>query len=202
VHLTGGGGGGGGVSTSNVLMLMLYWQGRRNDVWARGADFRGRALLNWYILRDICKTSGVELRLIMFSIYWMIGVCEGVLRQAIVLSLKLDDCLPLLVKGNGGGCSSCPPPPRAFFKDFPVGGIFGKGTFLWDNISEGDSNGWRPRVWPIYHAWKLGGEIWNLKRGNAIFCILRSKFALKFMLTMLVFEIKEGKKCTKSKKEY
>jgi hypothetical protein len=30
--------------------------------------------LNWYILRDVCKTSGVELRLIMFSIYWMIGM--------------------------------------------------------------------------------------------------------------------------------
>jgi hypothetical protein len=49
-------------------------QGRRNDVKARGADFRERALLNWYILRDVFKTSGVELRLIMFSIYWMIGV--------------------------------------------------------------------------------------------------------------------------------
>jgi hypothetical protein len=24
-----------------------------------GADFRERALLNWYILRDVCKTSGV-----------------------------------------------------------------------------------------------------------------------------------------------
>jgi hypothetical protein len=52
-------------------------QGRRNDVKARGADFRERALLNWYILRDVCKTSGVELRLIMFSIYWMIGVWGG-----------------------------------------------------------------------------------------------------------------------------
>jgi hypothetical protein len=37
---------------------------------------------------------------------------------------------------------------------------------------------------------------------GSISCILRSKFALKFMLTKLVFEIKEGKKCTKSKKEY
>jgi hypothetical protein len=46
-----------------------YDQGSRNDVKARGADFRER-----YILRDVCKTSGVELRLIMFSIYWMIGV--------------------------------------------------------------------------------------------------------------------------------
>jgi hypothetical protein len=52
-------------------------QGRRNDVKARGADFRERALLNWYILRDVCKTSGVELRLIIFSIYWMIGVWGG-----------------------------------------------------------------------------------------------------------------------------
>ena len=53
-----------------------YYQGRRNDVKARGADFRERALLNLYILRDVFKTSGVELRLIMFSrsIYWMIGV--------------------------------------------------------------------------------------------------------------------------------
>jgi hypothetical protein len=49
-------------------------QGRRNDVKARGTDFRERALLNWYILRDVCKTSGVEFVLIMFSIYWMIGV--------------------------------------------------------------------------------------------------------------------------------
>jgi hypothetical protein len=54
-----------------------YRQGRRNDVKARGADFRERALLNWYFLRDVCKTSGVELRLIMFSIYWMIGVWGG-----------------------------------------------------------------------------------------------------------------------------
>jgi hypothetical protein len=30
-----------------------------------------------YILRDVFKTSGVELRLIMFSIYWMIGVWGG-----------------------------------------------------------------------------------------------------------------------------
>jgi hypothetical protein len=53
-------------------------QGPRNDVKARGADFRERAHLNWYFLRDVCKTSGVELRLIMFSsIYWMIGVWGG-----------------------------------------------------------------------------------------------------------------------------
>jgi hypothetical protein len=54
-------------------------QGRRNDVKARGADFRERALLNWYILRDVCKASGVELCqcLIMFSIYWMIGMWGG-----------------------------------------------------------------------------------------------------------------------------
>ena len=42
-----------------------------------GANLRERALLNWYILRDVCKTSEVELRLIMFSIYWMIGVRGG-----------------------------------------------------------------------------------------------------------------------------
>jgi hypothetical protein len=29
------------------------------------------------LLRNVCKTSGVELRLIMFSIYWMIGVWGG-----------------------------------------------------------------------------------------------------------------------------
>ena len=29
---------------------------------------------------------------------------------------------------------------RAFFKNFPVGGIFWKGTFLWDNILVGDSH--------------------------------------------------------------
>jgi hypothetical protein len=50
---------------------------RQNDVKARGADFRERALLNWYILRDVCKASEVELRLIMFSIYWMIEVRGG-----------------------------------------------------------------------------------------------------------------------------
>jgi hypothetical protein len=57
--------------------VLGHQQGRRNDVKARGTDFRERALLNWYILRDVCKTSGVELRLIMFSIYWMIGVWGG-----------------------------------------------------------------------------------------------------------------------------
>ena len=56
-----------------LLESCTYRQGRRNDVKARGADFRERALLNLYILRDVCKT-GVELRLIMFSIYWAIGV--------------------------------------------------------------------------------------------------------------------------------
>jgi hypothetical protein len=44
---------------------------------ARGADFRERAVFNWYILRDVCKTPGVELHLVMFSIDWMIGVWGG-----------------------------------------------------------------------------------------------------------------------------
>jgi hypothetical protein len=48
----------------------------------------------------------------------------------------------------------------------------------------------------------MNGGFGGVKHGNAISCILRSKFALKFMLTILVFEIKEGKKCTKNKKEY
>jgi hypothetical protein len=70
----------------SYLSLLLYLshqdpfrmhQGCRNNVKARGPDFRERALLNWYILRNVCKTSGVELRLIMFSIYWMIGVWGG-----------------------------------------------------------------------------------------------------------------------------
>jgi hypothetical protein len=61
-----------------LTAVLCFRQGRRNDVKARGgADFRERALLSWYILRDVCKTSGVELRLIMFSIYWMIGVWRG-----------------------------------------------------------------------------------------------------------------------------
>ena len=56
-------------------VLLNNNQGLRNDVKARGADFHEKPLLNCrYILRDVCKTSGVELRLIMFSIYWMIGV--------------------------------------------------------------------------------------------------------------------------------
>jgi hypothetical protein len=67
-------------------LLQYCIQGRRNDVKARVADFRERTLLNWYILRDVCKTLGVELRLIMFSIDWMIGVWG-------VLFLKLDDCI-------------------------------------------------------------------------------------------------------------
>jgi hypothetical protein len=116
-------------------------QGRRNDVKARRADFRERALLNWYFLRDVCKTSGVELRLIMFSIYWMIGVWGGFpqgdcailearwlhflrflkqIRKRIALTIRYFPKailwieraplppLPLLVKGNGGGC----PPPQ------------------------------------------------------------------------------------------
>jgi hypothetical protein len=42
-----------------------------------------------------------------------------------------------------------------------VGGIFWKGTFLWDNILGGDSNGWGPRV---YHAWMGAGvEIWSME---------------------------------------
>ena len=51
-----------------------------------------------------------------------------------------------------------------------------------------------------------GGGVWvstpaeNFKHENAISCILRSKFALKFMLTILVFEIKEGKRAQKVKK--
>jgi hypothetical protein len=66
------------VLTRYDVILCIYNQGRRNDVKARGgADFRERALLDWYILRDVCKTSGVELRLIMFSIYWMIWVWGG-----------------------------------------------------------------------------------------------------------------------------
>jgi hypothetical protein len=31
--------------------VKAYFQGRRNDAKAKGADFRERALLNWYILR-------------------------------------------------------------------------------------------------------------------------------------------------------
>jgi hypothetical protein len=65
------------VIEQNGTVNLTYCQGRRNDVKARVADFRERALLNWYILRDVCKTSGVELFLIMFSIYWIIGVWGG-----------------------------------------------------------------------------------------------------------------------------
>jgi hypothetical protein len=60
---------------SSKLFEIRDRQGRRSDVKAGGgADLRERALLNSYILRDVCKTWEVELRLIMFSIYWMIGV--------------------------------------------------------------------------------------------------------------------------------
>ena len=37
-------------------------------MWRQGWHIRQRALSNWYILRDVCKTSGVQLPLIMFSI--------------------------------------------------------------------------------------------------------------------------------------
>jgi hypothetical protein len=88
---------------------------------------------------------------------------------------------------------------RAFFKDFPVGGggIFWKGTFLWDNVLEGDSNVWRPRVLPIYHAW-MGG-VWGSTPPENFWipemsfpAFWASKFAPKFMLTLLVFEINKG----------
>jgi hypothetical protein len=83
-----------------------------------------------------------------------------------------------------------------FLRIFPWGGIFWKGTFLWDNILEGVSNGWRPRVWPIYHAW-MGGvfEIWITEMSFPAFWA--SKFAPKFMLTILVFEINKGKNAQK-----
>ena len=68
---------------SNVLLnnsiLAIYGQGRRNDVKARGGgrfSWKGTFELI-YILRDVCKTSRIELRLIVFSIYWMIGVWRG-----------------------------------------------------------------------------------------------------------------------------
>jgi hypothetical protein len=77
-------------------------------------------------------------------------------------------------------------PTGPFLRIFPWGGIFWKGTFLWDNILEGDSNGWRPRVWPIYYAW-MGGvwgstppeNFWNLNPGNVISCILSIQICSK-----------------------
>jgi hypothetical protein len=91
-------------------------------------------------------------------------------------------------------------PTGPFLRIFPWGGIFWKGTFLWDNILEGDSNGWRPRVWPIYYAW-MGGvwslifEIWIPEMSFPAFWA--SKFAPKFMLTLLVFEMNKGKNAQK-----
>jgi hypothetical protein len=61
--------------------LYKYWNISRDagTMWRQGGQIFVKlwALLNWYILRDVCKTSGVELRLILFSIYWMIGVWGG-----------------------------------------------------------------------------------------------------------------------------
>jgi hypothetical protein len=59
-----------------------------------------------------------------------------------------------------------------------------------------------------YHAW-MGGvwgstppeNFWNLNPGNVISCILTSKFAPKFMLTILVFEINKGRNAQKVKKK-
>ena len=103
------------------------------------------------------------------------------------------------------------PNSRAFFKDFPVGGgaFFEKGPFCEIKYQRGIAMT-EGHVSGQYTTHEWGGGVWGvlpqknlkLKHGNAISCILRSKFALKFMLTILVFEIKEGKKCTKSKKEY
>jgi hypothetical protein len=64
-------------------------------------------------------------------------------------------------------------------------------------------------MWPTYHARMNGGgsggvlpqknfEIWNTEMPFPPFWA--SKFALKFMLTILVFEIKEGKNAQKVKK--
>jgi hypothetical protein len=92
-----------------------------------------------------------------------------------------------------------------FLRIFPWGGgIFWKGTFLWDNILEVDRNGWRPRVWPTYHAW-IGGSgayspenFWNLKHGNAISCILSIQICSKIYAKYTCIWNKRRKKRTES----
>jgi hypothetical protein len=57
-------------------------------------------------------------------------------------------------------------------------------------LIRGDSNGQRSRVWEHTPA----ENFWNLKPGNAVSCILSIQIcSVEFMLTILVFEIKEGK---------
>jgi hypothetical protein len=98
------------------------------------------------------------------------------------------------------------PSTRAFFKDFPVGGIFWKGTFLWDNILEGDSNGWRPRVLSIYtHEWGVWGstpqeKFWNLNPGNVISCILSIQICSKIYANYTCIWNKRWKNAQKVKK--
>ena len=98
-----------------------------------------------------------------------------------------------------------------FLRIFPCGGggIFWKGTFLWDNILEGDRHGWRPNVWPTYHAWIRGSgaysrqNFWNLKHGNAISYILSIQICSKIYAKakyICIWNQKEGKNAQKVKK--
>jgi hypothetical protein len=80
------------------------------------------------------------------------------------------------------------------------GGIFWKRTFLWDNILEGDSNG---HVCGQYttHEWGSGGKILKFESRKCHFLpFWASKFAPKFILTILVFEINNGKNAQKLNK--
>jgi hypothetical protein len=69
-------------------------------------------------------------------------------------------------------------------------------TVIYHYLLEGDSKGRRPRMWG--HTTQKVFEIWNPEMPFPAFWA--SKFALKFMLTILVFEIKEGKNSQKNKK--
>lgn len=60
-------------------------QRRRNDAKAGTADIRVRAQLCWRILENVCKTSAVEPRLILFFLCWMI------LRRMLSLAFSKAD---------------------------------------------------------------------------------------------------------------
>jgi hypothetical protein len=70
---------------------------------------------------------------------------------------------------------------RAFFKNFPMGGggIFWKVTFPWDNILVGNSHACGRHTSHESLGHSPPENVWNLKPGNAISCILSIRICSK-----------------------